>query len=141
MNNNIDSENCACQNSAESDVIICRCEEVYLSEINDAIQDGVGSLADLRRITRAGMGLCQGRTCGRLLRDLYSRETGKNAGEVEPNTTRPPVRPMPLSAIGSGIENAEFQNTTTNEGSRRDAPAYINQVYEDAYDGDGPTVL
>ncbi|MGQ9595626.1 MAG: (2Fe-2S)-binding protein, partial [Anaerolineae bacterium] len=46
----------------DDEIIICRCEEVTKGEILEAIRDGCDSVIWIKRKTRAGMGLCQGRT-------------------------------------------------------------------------------
>ncbi len=81
------------------DVVICRCEEVTESEVRRAIQEGAASLAGIARRTRAGMGLCQGKTCHCLLARLLA-EAGITMEEARPRTARPPVRPLPLAAWG-----------------------------------------
>lgn len=83
-----------------NDVIVCRCEEVTREKVLEAIRDGADSLTGLKRRTRAGMGLCQGRTCRRLLAGLISQETGKPVSELLPPTARPPVRPVKLELLG-----------------------------------------
>jgi NAD(P)H-nitrite reductase large subunit len=47
------------------DLLVCRCEEVSRAEILAAIDEGITTMSGLRRRLRVGMGLCQGRTCGR----------------------------------------------------------------------------
>lgn len=79
----------------EDNPIICRCEEVTRQEIIDAIADGAHSVSAVKRATRAGMGICQGRTCGRLVQGLLARE-GVEAG---PDKARYPVVPCPLAAM------------------------------------------
>lgn len=130
---------CTCGEHPEGDHLICRCEEVYLSEIKAAIEKGVDSFAELRRLTRAGMGLCQGRTCGRLLRSILAQETGRSVRDIEPATVRAPVKPVPVEVIGSGVFAEEFQDSDDETG--REAPKYANQIFEDAYGGDGPVVM
>jgi NAD(P)H-nitrite reductase large subunit len=46
-------------------LLVCRCEEVTEREIIEAIEAGCRTMAEVKRMTRAGMGPCQGRTCGR----------------------------------------------------------------------------
>ncbi|GAI83310.1 unnamed protein product [marine sediment metagenome] len=41
--------------------LVCRCEEVSEEEVRQAIADGAKTLREIKMITRAGMGLCQGR--------------------------------------------------------------------------------
>lgn len=45
------------------------------------------------------MGLCQGRTCGKLVTRIIQEELGKKADEVEPATSRPPVRPITFGEL------------------------------------------
>ena len=84
------------------DVVICRCEEVTRGEIKDVIRNGMKTLSGVKRVTRAGMGLCQGQTCERLVSQLVASELGLPPAEVEPTTARAPVRPIPLSVFAKG---------------------------------------
>lgn len=56
------------------DELICRCEEVSREEIEKAIEDGAVTANEVKRFTRAGMGLCQGRTCRRLVERILSEK-------------------------------------------------------------------
>ena len=60
------------------------------------------TVSGIKRITRAGMGLCQGQTCERLVAQILARELGRPAAELEPLTARAPVRPLPLSVFATG---------------------------------------
>ncbi|NPV54603.1 MAG: (2Fe-2S)-binding protein [Firmicutes bacterium] len=82
-----------------SDRIICRCEEVTEEEIRMAIRDGATTLTEVKRRTRAGMGLCQGRTCRKLVAQIIAQETGVDPAIIPPPTTRPPVRAIKLGII------------------------------------------
>jgi len=83
------------------DMIICRCEEVTLKQLMQAIEEGARTVNEVKRRTRAGMGLCQGRSCSRLIRKLIADYTGQKVGKINPGTYRPPVRPLPLSVVAS----------------------------------------
>lgn len=72
----------------KDDPIICRCEEIRRSEILEAIEEGCTSVAEVKRYTRAGMGACQGRTCGRLIENML-RAAGVK--DVMPGKSRYPV--------------------------------------------------
>jgi len=87
-------------NDLDDDTLICRCEEVSLGEIREAIDRGATTLPELRRRTRAGMGLCQGRTCGTLVAQIIARRTGKSLEEILPATSRPPVRSVTVQELG-----------------------------------------
>ncbi len=83
----------------EQELIICRCEEVTRGEILDAIRNGAESVNSVKRWTRAGMGLCQGKMCGGLVSRILAEELGVEVGSVPPGTARPPVRPVRLDAL------------------------------------------
>ena len=86
------------------DLIICRCQEITRAEIIEAIrQNDLRMMKEVKRHTRAGMGLCQGKTCGHLVTGILARETNQTLSEVEPDTTRPPVRAMPVGVLANRI--------------------------------------
>lgn len=83
----------------KNDLIVCRCEEIYESEIIEAIKAGARSVTDVKRRTRAGMGLCQGKTCGKIVQRIISRELGIPLDQVELGKNRPPVRPITFGML------------------------------------------
>ena len=84
----------------ENGLLICRCQEVTEAEIKAAIADGATTVDGVKRRTRAGMGLCQGKTCGRLVQQMITRQTGQNPAEVLPMKSRMPARPVKISSFG-----------------------------------------
>jgi bacterioferritin-associated ferredoxin len=84
------------------DLVICRCEEITKGEIKEAIRNGMRTLNGIKRVTRAGMGLCQGQTCQRLVSQILAGELGRPPGEFDPTTARAPVRPVKLSVLATG---------------------------------------
>ncbi|MBS4959237.1 MAG: (2Fe-2S)-binding protein [Clostridiales bacterium] len=84
----------------DDDIIICRCQEVTRREIVEAIRQGATTVDGVKRRTRAGMGLCQGKTCERLVARIISEETGRPMAELLPPTSRMPVRPVKIGIIG-----------------------------------------
>jgi NADPH-dependent 2,4-dienoyl-CoA reductase/sulfur reductase-like enzyme len=55
--------------------IVCRCEEVSYGSLCKAAQTTESqSLRSLKLSMRAGLGICQGRVCGRTVEDLLARE-------------------------------------------------------------------
>jgi len=84
----------------KDDIIICRCEEVKLGEIKKAILEGAITVEDVKRRTRAGMGLCQGKSCGRIIARLISQYSGQSKENILPATFRPPVRAIKLGHLG-----------------------------------------
>jgi len=82
--------------------IICRCEDVTEEDVVKVIKDGYTTLDELKHVLRLGMGPCQGRTCIPLAARILARETGKKVSEIELQTSRPPVVPVPLGLLASG---------------------------------------
>ena len=86
----------------DSDLLICRCEEVTKDEILQAVEMGARSLWQIRRLTRAGMGLCQGRSCERLTAAILAEALDLSIEEVLKPSYRPPLSPMPTDVLSSG---------------------------------------
>lgn len=106
-------------------VEICRCEEVTRAELlgvrpprylgaHDApcppleklAEDGVPSQDQLKRLTRAGMGVCQGRRCREQIALTIALATGNPLSALPLAGYRAPVRPLPLSVIADWEETA-----------------------------------
>jgi len=83
----------------DDDILVCRCEDVTLGEIRRTIQAGATTIDEVRRITRAGMGPCQGRTCRLLIASEIARLTGKAVADVLPSTFRPPVKAVKMGDL------------------------------------------
>lgn len=86
---------------AEPDTVICRCESVRLSAIDGAIV-GVQSPGALKRLTRIGMGHCQGRFCGFVVNERFDQASAPG-GQVG-FAPQPPFRPTPLVALAAADE-------------------------------------
>ena len=87
------------------EVFLCRCCEVSDSEVRQAVREGARTVAAVKLRTRAGMGLCQGRTCRRLISRVISEETGQSPADILPPTSRPPVRTISLDALAGGEDD------------------------------------
>jgi len=91
---------------ATDDTVVCRCEEVVASEIRSAIEDGARHVTEVRGVTRAGMGLCQGRMCVPTVSGLLGRWAGlapEVAGRLPP---RLPARPVPVPILADPVLDA-----------------------------------
>jgi bacterioferritin-associated ferredoxin len=87
--------------TADDDLVICRCEEITRGEIKEVIRNGIQTLNGVKRITRAGMGLCQGQTCQQLVARILAEELGLSAADIDPTTARGPVRPLRLEVFAN----------------------------------------
>lgn len=84
----------------DDDMLVCRCEEVSKGEIRKAVHAGMFTIEEIRRFLRCGMGLCQGQTCGRLVKSIVARELKVSPAELEPAVSRAPMRPMEMEVLG-----------------------------------------
>lgn len=89
------------------DTIICRCEEVRYGAICAAAKatDHSG-MHSLKLTTRVGLGICQGRVCGRTAEDLVARLTpaDRPLGQFR-SDQRPIVVPVRLGELASSHED------------------------------------
>ena len=84
----------------DDDVLVCRGEEVTAGDIRRAIRAGATDVTQVKLRTRAGMGLCQGRTCELLVQQILSQELGVRQEETGYSTPRTPQRPMTFGTLG-----------------------------------------
>ena len=94
----------------KNETLVCRCCEVTLGEVREAVRNGAHDVNSVKRWTRAGMGLCQGRTCWVNIARILSEELGRGISEVQPGTARPPVCPVPVRIIGDISQPESQQN-------------------------------
>ena len=85
----------------DDDVIVCRCEEITKGEIRRAVHEGIFTISEMRRYLRNGMGLCQGQTCGKMVKGIMARELGIKPIDLKPATARAPMRPMEMKILGN----------------------------------------
>jgi len=84
---------------------VCRCEEVSLGDLKYSVEElGATDSRTAKLFTRCGMGLCQGRICGRSVVDLVANEL-----KVLPTDTdrisavnRPIITSIPLGVLAQG---------------------------------------
>ena len=86
------------------------------------VKDDPVNSDQIKRLTRAGMGHCQGRRCREQVALLIAEESGTDIAEVPLMSYRPPVRPLPLKVMWPHDETEQV---------RRDWPKWFsptNQV-------------
>ncbi len=85
------------------DVIVCRCEDVTAGTIRRAAEVSADVNA-VKRMTRAGMGLCQGRTCQNCVAELVADTGGVSVDRVGRFSARVPNRPVRLETIARALD-------------------------------------
>lgn len=108
---------------AEDHALVCACEEVTAGDLRtlrpprylDAAgpEAGLGALGALnqdqvKRLTRAGMGPCQGRRCREAVHALLSRDATAPLA-----SHRAPLRPLPLSVLAALEEDPALRANWT----------------------------
>ena len=88
----------------DSEIIVCRCEDITRERILECIADGYETLDEIKCVTRAGMGPCQGRTCRSLIANELSGAYKVPMEDVLMTTFRPPTVPVSLSALADAYD-------------------------------------
>lgn len=83
----------------KDETIICRCEDITRGEIRQALEKGYTTLDEIKRVTRAGMGRCQGTTCRRIILREIAKFCNKKIEEIVIPTFRPPTKPVKLGTL------------------------------------------
>ena len=111
------------------DTVICQCEEVtradligvqppnYLTRppamcarsLETLLDDGPAHPDQIKRLTRAGMGVCQGRRCRDQVAMLLAIESDQPFGTIPLASHRAPVRPLPMKILADWNEPAEME--------------------------------
>jgi NAD(P)H-nitrite reductase large subunit len=83
-------------------VILCRCEDVTLADVQHAVGLGYTDLEEVKRYTGFGTGPCQGKECVRGIALAIAEAGGYSARRVKamsPFTSRPPLVPTELAVL------------------------------------------
>jgi len=91
----------------DSEIIMCRCEDITRERILECISMGYRTIDEIKRVTRAGMGPCQGRTCRLLIAQELSMAYGVPMEEVLMPTFRPPTKPITMGALADAWEDTK----------------------------------
>ncbi len=73
-------------------IILCRCEDVSVQDIHNVVAEGYHTLEEIKRVTRVGMGPCQGRSCLMMILRELSIITNQPIENLLPDTYRPPTK-------------------------------------------------
>lgn len=84
---------------ADDATLVCRCESVTLGELRRSFSDGPLSAGAAKRLTRAGMGKCQGRYCSPSVLSLAAEATGLPLGEFSGFAPQTPIRPVTIAQV------------------------------------------
>jgi bacterioferritin-associated ferredoxin len=77
-------------------IILCRCEDVTLTDVQRAVASGWSDLEEVKRYTGFGTGPCQGKECLRAVALAIADAAGRAPVAMQAFTTRPPLVPTEL---------------------------------------------
>ena len=77
-------------------VILCRCEDVTLADVQHAVKLGYADVEEVKRYTGFGTGPCQGKECLRAVVLAVAAASGRPAAALGAFTSRPPLVPTEL---------------------------------------------
>lgn len=83
------------------ETVVCRCEGVRRSTLETALVPWTGSAGVVKRLTRAGMGKCQGRYCGPLVVELAAKCSGTAYDDRSGFAPQYPVIPTQVQVMAS----------------------------------------
>ncbi|MDB5875336.1 MAG: FAD/NAD(P)-binding oxidoreductase [Ramlibacter sp.] len=83
------------------DTVVCRCEELTAGEIRAAAKIGRPDPNQIKSMTRAGMGPCQGRQCGYTVAHILAASHQRPVQEIGFYRVRPPLKPLTLAELAS----------------------------------------
>lgn len=86
---------------ATAGTLVCRCEEVALSDVQTALDQGARDLQAVKLLTRLGMGPCQGRNCAPHVGMHLCHATGRTHEQVGRINPRPPLKPVTFGALAA----------------------------------------
>jgi bacterioferritin-associated ferredoxin len=97
-------------------VILCRCEDVTLADVQRAVALGYADVEEVKRYTGFGTGPCQGKECLVAVAAAAAAAAGRDPAEMKPFTSRPPIVPTELGVLAG---TATGTGTGTGTGKRR----------------------
>lgn len=120
-------------------IIVCRCEDVTLHDVEHSIEVGYADIEEVKRYTGFGTGPCQGKECLALVARVLAERTGVAADDIRPFTSRQPIAPTPLALFAQldarelRLPEAESKgNADADAGASAERPAQV------APSGDAP---
>ena len=80
-------------------VILCRCEDVTLADVQHAVRLGYTDVEEVKRYTGFGTGPCQGKECLRGIVAAIAAAAKRDPSTLTPFTSRPPLVPTELAVL------------------------------------------
>lgn len=97
---------------ADPSTQICRCEEVTIKEVRDAVALGARDARAVKLLARPGMGWCQGRMCGPAVAALTAalQDRAVSADDLRDLSRRPLAQPVALGVLAAQDPDGDPSN-------------------------------
>jgi hypothetical protein len=82
-----------------AETVICRCLSITRATLEADLRDEMNSAGALKRVSRVGMGKCQGRYCSPFAQNLIANLTGSEIDPLSGFAPQVPVKPTSISTI------------------------------------------
>lgn len=86
-------------------IIMCRCEDITLEQIQTLLVRGFTTFEDLKRQLRVGMGPCQGQTCGELIQREIAKYLHVKTEVIPIHKIRPLTTGVKLKTIKKAFQD------------------------------------
>ena len=87
--------------------IVCRCSDITVDEIREYIKQGHRTVDEIKRVSRLGMGPCQGRTCIPVVMRELSLILNVPVEDITPATHRPIVKSIKFGDVAKYFDSDE----------------------------------
>jgi hypothetical protein len=84
---------------ATRETVICRCLSITQGELIDDLREDMTSAGALKRVSRVGMGKCQGRYCAPFAQKLIADQTGVEPDSYSGFAPQVPIKPTSIATI------------------------------------------
>jgi bacterioferritin-associated ferredoxin len=99
-------------------VILCRCEDVTLADLEHAVSLGYTHIEEAKRYTGLGTGPCQGKECLVPTCLYLAQATGEPPETIRPFTSRPPLAPVALGTLAGAADLGGEGQRGNNQGNK-----------------------
>jgi len=95
---------------ADAGTVICRCEGVTREAIVASMEAQVSVELDaVKRLSRAGMGPCQGKLCFPTILGMLAQELDADRWRAQDYSARPPLKPISMHTLAELAETVQAQ--------------------------------
>src|SRR4051812_7765834 len=91
-------------------IVLCRCEDVTLADLEHCVSRGYKDIEGVKRYTGFGTGPCQGKECLAPMAAQLARLTPGPPEHHRPFTSRPPLAPTPLKLLARAPDAHRFED-------------------------------